>query len=189
MTTFKFQQRNDTAANWTSNNPTLLAGEMGYETDSGKFKFGDGTTAWTSLTYYTAASASFKYGFYELSVAQTTGLTTGSPVKFDTRRSGTLPVPSSYQITLTSGKAYKFTWSVSINGTTASYFEIYNNTASAVASTQYPSGTTYGGYSGCYITAVLGSNTTYSVVVNSAGNGGNIPVYNAWLLIEEYSGV
>lgn len=45
------QLRRDTAANWTSNNPTLSAGEMGYETDTGKFKIGDGSTAWTSLAY------------------------------------------------------------------------------------------------------------------------------------------
>jgi hypothetical protein len=43
--------RRDTAANWTSNNPTLAAGEIGVETDTGKFKIGDGSTAWTSLAY------------------------------------------------------------------------------------------------------------------------------------------
>jgi len=45
------QQRRDTAANWTSNNPTLLNGELGYETDTGYWKVGDGATAWTSLAY------------------------------------------------------------------------------------------------------------------------------------------
>ena len=45
------QQRRDTAANWTSNNPTLLNGELGYETDTGYFKIGDGSTTWTSLAY------------------------------------------------------------------------------------------------------------------------------------------
>lgn len=45
------QQRRDTAANWTFNNPTLLAGELGYETDTGKWKIGTGSTAWTSLSY------------------------------------------------------------------------------------------------------------------------------------------
>lgn len=43
--------RSDTAANWTSVNPTLLANELGRETDTGKIKIGDGTTAWTSLAY------------------------------------------------------------------------------------------------------------------------------------------
>ena len=45
------QQRRDTAANWTSQNPTLKAGEIGYETDTGYVKVGDGSTAWTALAY------------------------------------------------------------------------------------------------------------------------------------------
>ncbi|MFA5715278.1 MAG: hypothetical protein WC998_06040, partial [Candidatus Paceibacterota bacterium] len=47
----KIQVRNDTAANWTSANPTLLVGEVGYETDTKKKKMGDGVTAWNSLEY------------------------------------------------------------------------------------------------------------------------------------------
>ena len=45
------QQRRDTAANWTSANPTLLAGEIGIESDTNKIKIGDSSTAWTSLGY------------------------------------------------------------------------------------------------------------------------------------------
>jgi hypothetical protein len=44
-------QRSDTAANWTSNNPTLADGEIGIESDTRKYKFGDGTSAWNSLAY------------------------------------------------------------------------------------------------------------------------------------------
>jgi len=44
--------RRDTAANWTSANPTLAAGQPGYETDTNKLKFGDGATAWASLSYF-----------------------------------------------------------------------------------------------------------------------------------------
>jgi hypothetical protein len=47
----QIQLRNDLAATWTSNNPTLAVGEMGIETDTDKFKLGDGATAWTSLGY------------------------------------------------------------------------------------------------------------------------------------------
>lgn len=54
----QMQQRRDTAANWTSTNPTLLSGELGYETDTGKFKIGDGSTVWTSLAYVPAFSIS-----------------------------------------------------------------------------------------------------------------------------------
>ena len=50
--TSRLQNRRDTATNWTTNNPTLAAGELGYETDTKKIKIGDGSTAWTSLAYY-----------------------------------------------------------------------------------------------------------------------------------------
>jgi hypothetical protein len=43
--------RRGTASQWTTANPVLSAGEMGVETDTQRSKFGDGTTAWTSLTY------------------------------------------------------------------------------------------------------------------------------------------
>jgi len=49
--TARMQQRRDTAANWTSTNPTLAAGEMGLETDTYKFKVGNGSSAWTALPY------------------------------------------------------------------------------------------------------------------------------------------
>jgi hypothetical protein len=45
------RHRRDTAANWTSNNPVLEAGQIGYETDTLRFKFGNGSTAWNSLAY------------------------------------------------------------------------------------------------------------------------------------------
>lgn len=45
------KQRRDTAANWTAANPTLLAGEIGIESDTNKIKIGDGSTAWASLAY------------------------------------------------------------------------------------------------------------------------------------------
>jgi hypothetical protein len=45
------QSRRDTAANWTSVNPILAAGELGLETDSTRIKFGNGTSTWTALPY------------------------------------------------------------------------------------------------------------------------------------------
>src|SRR5208337_2981054 len=47
----QIQLRRGTAAQWTSTNPTLAQGEIGYETDTTKFKVGDGVTAWASLAY------------------------------------------------------------------------------------------------------------------------------------------
>jgi len=63
----QIQLRRDTASNWTTNDPTLAQGEQGYETDTGNWKIGDGTTSWTSLAYLngisqsTADSTAIKY--------------------------------------------------------------------------------------------------------------------------------
>jgi hypothetical protein len=50
--TARLRLRRDTAANWTSANPVLLNGELGIETDTRRFKVGNGTLAWSSLSYY-----------------------------------------------------------------------------------------------------------------------------------------
>lgn len=47
----QIQLRRGTAAQWTSANPTLAQSEVGVETDTNKFKIGNGSTAWTSLAY------------------------------------------------------------------------------------------------------------------------------------------
>lgn len=45
------QTRRGTAAQAATANPVLAVGEAGRETDTGRLKFGDGTTAWKSLPY------------------------------------------------------------------------------------------------------------------------------------------
>jgi hypothetical protein len=45
------QNRRGTAAAWTSANTLLASGELGFETDTGKFKIGNGTAAWNALPY------------------------------------------------------------------------------------------------------------------------------------------
>lgn len=47
----RIQLRNDTAENWTAQNPILLKGEMGVEIDTGKTKIGNGTDHWKTLKY------------------------------------------------------------------------------------------------------------------------------------------
>jgi hypothetical protein len=51
MATVRIQIRRGTASQWTGANPVLAAGEVGLETDTRKIKFGDGSTAWSSLSY------------------------------------------------------------------------------------------------------------------------------------------
>jgi hypothetical protein len=47
----RIQHRRGSAAEWTVNNPILFAGELGYETDTTRIKFGDGVTQWVNLAY------------------------------------------------------------------------------------------------------------------------------------------
>ena len=45
------QLRRDVSENWSTNDPTLASGELGIETDTGKFKLGTGSGAWSALQY------------------------------------------------------------------------------------------------------------------------------------------
>lgn len=72
----KIQIRRDTAANWSSANTTLAAGEFGFETDTNKIKVGNGSTAWTPLGYLTITTdtngvANFSGGITEAYAAVT----------------------------------------------------------------------------------------------------------------------
>ena len=58
----QIQLRRGTAAAWTSANPTLAAGELVIETDTDKYKIGDGSTAWTSLGYSSLPSTAITTG-------------------------------------------------------------------------------------------------------------------------------
>jgi hypothetical protein len=66
----QIQIRRGTASQWTSANPTLASGEFGYESDTGKFKIGNGSTAWTSLSYQGAGTVT--------SITAGTGLSGGT---------------------------------------------------------------------------------------------------------------
>jgi hypothetical protein len=48
----RMQQRRGTEAQWTSADPILAAGEIGFESDSGQFKIGDGVNHWSDLSYF-----------------------------------------------------------------------------------------------------------------------------------------
>jgi len=56
----RMQQRRGTASQWISSNdgdgPILNAGEIGWESDTNKFKIGDGTSYWADLTYFVDAT-------------------------------------------------------------------------------------------------------------------------------------
>jgi hypothetical protein len=52
----QIQVRRDQSASWSSINPTLAAGEIGFELDTGKFKIGTGSNNWSTLEYATDGS-------------------------------------------------------------------------------------------------------------------------------------
>jgi hypothetical protein len=57
MSTVRIQVRRGLASEWTTANPVLAAGEMGVETNTNKFKFGNGSSTWTALSYAAADTA------------------------------------------------------------------------------------------------------------------------------------
>ena len=63
----RMQQRRGTAAQWISSNagagPVLNAGEIGWESDTNKFKIGDGTNNWASLDYFFDANSTINPAF------------------------------------------------------------------------------------------------------------------------------
>jgi hypothetical protein len=53
---YRILLRRDSSTNWETQNPVLLSGEPGYETDTGKLKIGNGSAIWSSLGYYSGAT-------------------------------------------------------------------------------------------------------------------------------------
>jgi hypothetical protein len=52
----RIQLRRGTATQWTTADPILEAGEVGWESDTNKFKIGDGINNWDDLTYFLDAT-------------------------------------------------------------------------------------------------------------------------------------
>jgi len=72
------KHRRDTAANWTTANPQLAAGELGFETDTLKFKIGNGSSLWAALPYQSAQGIQGIQGLQGLQGPQGTQGTTGT---------------------------------------------------------------------------------------------------------------
>lgn len=93
--------RNDTATNWTTENPVLSKGEMGIEIDTAKFKIGDGTKTWSQLSYAgTVVAASVTNGHITIDGVDTTvytlptGGSTIGGVKTTSNGAGTVAIDS-----------------------------------------------------------------------------------------------
>ena len=112
----RIQLRRDTAANWVSANPTLRAGEIGIETDTLKFKVGNGTSTWTQITAYanvTPSSLTSSLGDYILAADQGTA---GGPAELDSN--GDLIIPEN-SIILWNDAAHDYTTTLTATEPTA----------------------------------------------------------------------
>ena len=67
------QHKRGTEAEWTAADPTLAAGQVGVETDTGKFKIGNGSAAWSALGYFETAEAVAAYTFQGSNYGYTSG--------------------------------------------------------------------------------------------------------------------
>jgi len=56
---YRIVLRQDISTNWEQNNPILLSGEFGFETDTNQLKLGNGQSPWNSLAYFRPNSTTF----------------------------------------------------------------------------------------------------------------------------------
>jgi hypothetical protein len=89
--------RRDTSTNWAATNPVLLAGEAGFETNTGVFKIGNGTTQWNALP---AASGN---RLQDLTDVMATNKTNGSVLIYDAASAKFVADDVNTKITLTDG--------------------------------------------------------------------------------------
>lgn len=47
----RIKHKYDTSINWSTENPILLSGEIGIDSDTSRIKVGDGTSTWNVLPY------------------------------------------------------------------------------------------------------------------------------------------
>lgn len=90
----RHKQKYDTSTNWATNNIVLLAGEIGIESDTNKFKVGNGTSAWNELDYA---------GGSEIPLYSTTGQNTDGAM---TQKATTDALPQAVTVTLTESQNF-----------------------------------------------------------------------------------
>ena len=90
----RHKQKYDTSTNWATNNIVLLAGEIGIESDTNKFKIGNGTSAWNELDYT---------GGSEIPLYSTIGQNTDGAM---TQKATTDALPQAVTVTLTESQDF-----------------------------------------------------------------------------------
>ena len=112
------QLRRDAASSWTAVNPILTQGEFGYETDTSKFKIGNGVDDWNTLGYLFQGEEGTTISYYDLS---------DLPTLFDGAYGSLTGVPS-FATVATSGNYSDIngTPSLSTVATSGSYTDLSN---------------------------------------------------------------
>ena len=128
----RMQQRRGTAAQWTSANPVLNAGEMGWESDTNKFKIGDGTNHWANLDYFADINSTVNPAFGSSIVFE--GATADSYETTlqvtDPTADRTITLPNASGTVITTGNLSDitdigvFSSSITMEGATADDFEL-----------------------------------------------------------------
>jgi hypothetical protein len=128
----RIQLRRDTAANWTSSNPVLRAGELGIETDTLKFKIGNGSSTWTQITNYAnVTTTGLSNSLSDYILAATKG-TPGGPAALDSN--GDLLIPEN-SVILWNDADYDYTTTVTATQPTADRTITLPNATGTVALT------------------------------------------------------
>jgi hypothetical protein len=166
----RIQLRRDTAANWTSSNPTLRAGEIGIETDTLKFKIGNGSSTWTQITTYanvTPSGLSSSLGSYILASTQGSA---GGPAELDSN--GDLIVPEN-SIILWNDADYDYTTTLTATQPTADRTITIPNVNGTVITTGDTASVTNAMLAGSIENAKL-TNSSVTINTNSLSLGGSL---------------
>lgn len=128
----RMQQRRGTASQWTSANPILNGGEIGWESDTNKFKIGDGTNHWADLDYFIDANSTVNPSFGTSIVFE--GATADSYETTlqvtDPTADRTITLPNASGTVITTGNLSDitdigvFTSTITIEGSTADAYEL-----------------------------------------------------------------
>ena len=162
----RIQLRRDTAANWVSSNPVLRAGEVGIETDTLKFKIGNGSSTWTQITNYAnVTSTGLSNSLNDYILASTLGNPSG-PAKLNS--DGEILVPED-TIILWNDAGYTYTTKVVATQPTANRIITLPDATTTVVGTDTTNTLTNKSIS-------LGSNTVTSTLaqLNTAVSDANL---------------
>lgn len=95
----QIQLRRGTEAEWTAANPVLAVGEIGITTDSNRFKLGNGSSNWNSLSFQNLPASTMSTAVYTAKGSIAAASAAGAPMNVSVGANNTLLVADSTQTT------------------------------------------------------------------------------------------